>query len=102
MAVVLVVQARSLAWSQVLCAIQWLQPEPTAGLIPIRRVLCCARLGRCLEQKGFSVWHPNRSHQITQTMQEPRPGRKNGGEERECAWRTGLFWSRTQPVSTSE
>src|ERR1700733_2926644 len=33
-------QARSLAWSQVPCAIQWLQPEPKAGLIPIRRVLC--------------------------------------------------------------
>ena len=46
-----VVKARSLAWSQVPCAIQWLQPEPTAGLIPIRRVLCCARLGHCLEQK---------------------------------------------------
>ena len=39
MAVVLLVQARSLAWSQVPCAIQWLQPEPTARLIPIKRVL---------------------------------------------------------------
>src|SRR6516225_3179794 len=103
MAVVLLVQARSLAWSQVPCAIQWLQPEPTAGLIPIRRVLCCARPGHCLEQKGSRAWHPNRNRPIIQLTQEPKPRRESGGEEeRGCAWRTGPFLSRTPPVSTSD
>src|SRR3982751_704725 len=67
MAVVLLAQARSRAWSQVPCAIQWLQPEPTAGLIPFKRVLYLRDLAVAWSGKEQAAWHQRTKGRTSRT-----------------------------------
>src|ERR1035438_9770339 len=64
-------QTRSKAWSQAPCTKQWLQCGHHPRLIPIRRVLFRARLGRLPERTKIAMSQPQQ--QSPATIPQPGP-----------------------------